>query len=70
MINFDDKNAKERIGFPYLLIEIQLFTLILLEMNIFLKKYLKKSRAHLSLITCLEYKMMILLCADFIVLLS
>ena len=39
VINFDDKKVKEQIGFQYLLSEIQLHTLILLELNIFLKKY-------------------------------
>ena len=34
VVNLDDKNSKGN-----LLIEIQLFTLILLELNIFLKKY-------------------------------
>ena len=37
VINLDDKKkVKEHIGFHYLLIEIQLYTLILLELNIFL----------------------------------
>ena len=31
LINFDDKKVKEQIGFHYLLTEIQLYTLILLE---------------------------------------
>ena len=39
LINFDDKKVKEQIGFPYLLTEIQLYILILLEWNIFLKMY-------------------------------
>ena len=34
VVNLDDKNSKGN-----LLIEIQLYTLILLELNIFLKKY-------------------------------
>ena len=39
-INRDEKKkVKEHIGFHYLLTEIQLYTLILLELNIFLKKY-------------------------------
>ena len=43
------KIVKEYIGFHYLLIEIQLYTLVLLELNIFLKKYYKfkdKSITH------------------------
>ena len=36
--NLDDKNSKG-FGFHYLLTETQLRTLILLELNIFLKKY-------------------------------
>ena len=37
VINLNDKKkVKEHIGFHYLLIEIQLYTLILLELNIFL----------------------------------
>ena len=39
VINFDDNKVKELIGFQYLLIKIQLCTLILLELNIFYKKY-------------------------------
>ena len=39
VINLDDKKVKERIEFHYLLTEIQLYTFILLELNIFLKKY-------------------------------
>ena len=34
--------VKKHIGFHHLLIEIQLYTLFLSELNIFLKKYLKK----------------------------
>ena len=36
------EKVKEHVGFHYLLTEIQLHTLILLELNIFLKRYLKK----------------------------
>ena len=36
VINLDDKKVKGHIGFHYLLIEIQLCTLILLELNILL----------------------------------
>ena len=38
VINLDDKKVNEQIGFHYLLAEIQLYTLIFLELNIFLKK--------------------------------
>ena len=39
VMNLDDKNSKGTIGFHYSLTEIQLYPLILLELNIFLKKY-------------------------------
>ena len=39
VINLDDKKVKEHIGIHYLLTEIQLYILILLNLNIFLKKY-------------------------------
>ena len=39
VIHLNDKKVKEHIGFPYLFTEIQVYTLILLELNIFLKKY-------------------------------
>ena len=43
VINLDDKKVKEHITFHYLLTELQLYTgiifFILLELNIFLKKY-------------------------------
>ena len=35
-INLNDKKVKKHIGFQYLLTEMQLYTLILLELNIFL----------------------------------
>ena len=38
VINLDDKKVKKHIGFHYLLTEIQLYILILLELNIFHKK--------------------------------
>ena len=44
--NLDDKKVKERIGFYDLLTEIQPCTLILLELNIFLKTYLTKSKIN------------------------
>ena len=40
------KKVKERIGFYDLLTEIQPCTLILLELNIFLKTYLTKSKIN------------------------
>ena len=61
------KIVKEHIGFHYLLIEVQLYTLILLELNIFLKKY---SKINQLLTIYLEYKILNLLCVDFVVLLS
>ena len=39
VINLDDKNSKKHIGFHYLLTEMQLYILILLELHIFLSKY-------------------------------
>ena len=39
VINLNDKIVKEPVGFHYLLTEIQPCTLILLELNMFLKKY-------------------------------
>ena len=39
VINLNDKKVKKHIGPHYLMTEIQLYTLILLELNIFLKKY-------------------------------
>ena len=38
-INIDNEKVKEHIEFHYLLIEIQLHTLIILELTIFLRKY-------------------------------
>ena len=62
--------VKELIGFHYLLTEKHLCTLILLELNISLKKYSTKSKVNPSHTTYLEYNLMILLCADFVVSLS
>ena len=62
------KNVKEHIRFHYLLIEVQLYTFILLELDIFLKKYLKKIKDKLIVYNIFETKD--LLCVDFIVLLS
>ena len=62
--------VKERIRFHYLLTEIQLFTLILLGLNIFHKNYWAKSKINQTLRTYLEYNMLTLLCVDFIVWLS
>ena len=39
VINLNDKKVKEHIGFHYLLTEIQMYTVIILELNTFLKKY-------------------------------
>ena len=39
VINIDDKKRKGHIVFYYVLTEIQLHTLNLLELNIYLKKY-------------------------------
>ena len=64
------KKVKELIGFHYLLTEIQLYTLILLELNIFHKKYETKSKINQLLTIHLEYKIMILLCVNFIASLS
>ena len=64
------KIVKEYIGFHYLLTKIQLYTLILLELNIFHKKYETKSEIKQLLTIYLEYKIMNLLCVDFIVSLS
>ena len=47
VIKFDDKKkVNKHIGFHYLLMEIQLYTLILLESNMFLKKYKTKSKLN------------------------
>ena len=54
------KQVNKHIGFDYLLTEIQLYTLILLELNIFLKTYRIKSKINLPHATYLEYKIMIL----------
>ena len=48
--------VKEQIGFLCLLIEMQLYILISLELNIFLKKNLKKSKKNQLLTIYLEYK--------------
>ena len=39
VVNHDHKKVKDHIRFRYLLTEIKLYTLIYLELNIFLKKY-------------------------------
>ena len=67
MINPNDKKVKEQIGFYYLLTEIQLYTLILLESDIFHKKHQTKSKINQLLRIYLEYKTMILLCVNLIV---
>ena len=53
---------KKLIGSHYLLIEIRLCTLILLDMNIFLKEYSEKLNVNSSLAGYLEYNLTILLC--------
>ena len=64
--NIDDKKVKEHIGFHYLLSKIQLYTLILLEFNIFLKYQTKSEIIQLHTLYS-EFKKMNLLCADFLV---
>ena len=64
------KIVKEHIGFQFLLLEVQLYTLIPFEMNIFHKKYELKSKINQLLAIYLEYKIMNLLSVDFIVSLS
>ena len=59
------KKSKESIELNYLLTEIQLYTLILLEMNMFLQKCLIRSMINELLTMYLEYKIVILLCVDF-----
>ena len=61
--------VKKHIWFHYLLAKIQLYNYIILELNIFRKKFEARSKINLSFTTYLEYKMMILLCLDFVVLL-
>ena len=46
--------VNEHIGLHYLLIEWQLYTLILLELNMFLHMYYTKSETNQSLTTDLE----------------
>ena len=64
------KKVKKLTGFHYLLIKIQLYTLILLKLGIFVKKYLKKLEINQLLIIYLEDKIMNLLCVDITVSLS
>ena len=66
-MNLYDKIVKEQIGFHYLLIEIQLYTLIL---NKLLNNYQTKSEINPLLTMYLEYKIINLLCADSILSLS
>ena len=70
VISLDNEKGKKHIGFYYWLTEIQLYSLILLELNIFLKKYETKSKTNQLLTIYLKYKMMTLLFVDFIILLS
>ena len=52
------KIVKEHIGFHYLLTEIQLYTSIPLELNIFHKKYSTKPEINKLLTTYLQCKIM------------
>ena len=69
-MNLYDKIVKEQIGFHYLLIEIQLYTLIFLGLNKLLNNYQTKSEINPLLTMYLEYKIINLLCADSILSLS
>ena len=69
-MNLYDKIVKEQIGFHYLLIEIQLYTLIFLGLNKLLNNYQTKSEINRLLTIYLEYKIINLLCADSILSLS
>ena len=69
-MNLDDKIVKEQIGFHYLLIEIQLYTLIFLGLNRLLNNYQTKSEINPFFTIYLEYKIINLLCADSILSLS
>ena len=60
----------EHTGFHYLSTETKLYTLVLLELNIFLKMHQAKSKKNPSFETCLDYNHIILLCVDYIVSLS
>ena len=62
--------VKEHIAFYYLLAEVQLHNFILLELNIFFKQHQAQSKLNELLAIHLEYKIMVLLCVDFIVWLS
>ena len=59
-----------QIGFHYLLTEMQLCTLIILEFYVFWKKVLIKPKVNQSLAAYLEYNLMIQLCVDFVILLT
>ena len=61
---------KDCIGFHYVLIKTLICTLLLAELDIFLKMYQTKSKINPSHTTYLVYNLMILLCANFTVLLS
>ena len=69
-MNLYDKKVKEQIGFHYLLIEIQVYTLIFLGLNKLLNNYQTKSEINRLLTIYLEYKIINLLCADSILSLS
>ena len=69
-MNLYDKKVKEQIGFHYLLIEIQVYTLIFLGLNKLLNNYQTKSEINPLLTMYLENKIINLLCADSILSLS
>ena len=69
-MNLYDKIVKEQIGFHYLLIEIQLYILIFLGLNMLINNYQTKSEINRLLTIYLEYKIINLLCADSILSLS
>ena len=64
------KKIKEDIGFHYLLTEILMHTLILVELIIFQNKYDTKSKINQLLTRYLEYNIINLLCVDLIASLS
>ena len=70
MSNLDGKQSKETHLVSLFIDKSECCALILLEFNIFCKKYEAKSKTNPSLTTYIEYKIMILVRVDFIVLLS
>ena len=69
-MNCNNKQSKEHIGFYSISTKIPLCTLILLELNIFCKMYLTKSKTNQSLTIYVKYKKMILSFVEFIISLS